>query len=46
MFRYFEKLLPAYPVAEPGLPPRGLLPFLVWLALFIGSLVFFVPRLG
>jgi len=28
LFRYFEKLLPAYPVAEPGLPPRGLLPFL------------------
>ena len=28
MFRFFEKLLPAYPAAEPGLPPRGLLAFL------------------
>jgi ATP-binding cassette subfamily B multidrug efflux pump len=28
LFRFFEKLLPAYPVAEPELPPRGLLAFL------------------
>ncbi|MDM0011942.1 ABC transporter ATP-binding protein [Variovorax sp. J22P168] len=28
MFRFFEKLLPAYPAPEPDLPPRGLLPFL------------------
>ncbi|MDM0030917.1 ABC transporter ATP-binding protein [Variovorax sp. J22P271] len=28
MFRFFEKLLPAYPAAEPELPPRGLLAFL------------------
>jgi ATP-binding cassette subfamily B multidrug efflux pump len=28
LFRFFEKLLPAYPTAEPELPPRGLLAFL------------------
>src|SRR6185369_1242711 len=28
LFRFFEKLLPAYPAAEPELPPRGLLAFL------------------
>ncbi|MES1265651.1 MAG: multidrug ABC transporter ATP-binding protein, partial [Variovorax sp.] len=28
MFRFFEKLLPAYPATEPELPPRGLLAFL------------------
>jgi len=29
VFRWFEKLLHPYPEAEPGLPPKGFLPF-VW----------------
>ena len=28
MFRFFEKLLPPYPAAEPALPPQGFFAFL------------------